>query len=543
MTLVKSLLFRTPLRYKVLSIALVTLLGFATYFAINLVLVHRNELRLDDIASTNYPVLERANDNLQALEKITETLNLAVITSEMDMLAKADGIHTNIHTNLDEMGKLQPEYMEYYANVHSALHEYFDVARNFSAGMIQHTVNMDELPKYSGIMTEKLETVRNTFEGFRVSMHSLFLHNLQEAKIAEMRALEYGGFIGILVTFIIVAVAFFVVRLISNDILNVANSLKDLADGDSDLSLRVTAHSRDEIGLLVNNLNAFLDKMRAIMQTLTTTVRALGDITVKISHIAENVDRSVGAQQSEITQVATAITQMATTIHAVAEHATETSSAAQTTNHLAENGQQTVNRAVESMSRLATDVDHVSDTIENLAQQTERIGSVLDTIQGISEQTNLLALNAAIEAARAGEQGRGFAVVADEVRTLATRTQSATKEIQTMIEQLQSGAYGAVTAIHSGREQTKVSLEQADAAGRALNEIAQAVANINTMNLQVAAATEQQSAVAQGIEDKTISISELANKTREHTRAAADTSDGLIAVSKELQLAVGRYKI
>jgi methyl-accepting chemotaxis protein len=202
-----------------------------------------------------------------------------------------------------------------------------------------------------------------------------------------------------------------------------------------------------------------------------------------------------------------------------------------------------VTASIHSIEELAKEIGNASNVITNLEQDSENIGSVLDVIRGIAEQTNLLALNAAIEAARAGEQGRGFAVVADEVRTLASRTQQSTQEIQTMIERLQQGAHNAVDVMKASQSRTTDTVGHANKAGEALNSISNYVGDINDMNLQIASAAEQQSAVAEEINQNVVRITDIAQHTSDSMQEIASSSNDLAQLSSNLDTLVSNFKV
>jgi methyl-accepting chemotaxis protein len=168
---------------------------------------------------------------------------------------------------------------------------------------------------------------------------------------------------------------------------------------------------------------------------------------------------------------------------------------------------------------------------------------VLDVIRGIAEQTNLLALNAAIEAARAGEQGRGFAVVADEVRNLAQRTQESTAEIQQIIENVQTGAKDAVSAMEQGSESTATCVEQANIAGAALDEITMAVNEIHMMNTQIATAAEEQTTVSEDISKNINEISHATTEIHTNIRQFNELANSLAQMAEELNTITTKIKV
>jgi methyl-accepting chemotaxis protein len=330
--------------------------------------------------------------------------------------------------------------------------------------------------------------------------------------------------------------------LIARPLKQVADRLLDISQGEGDLNVSLNASSKDEIGDIACGFNQFVEKIRHTIVQVADSSAQLGSAAGQLSAITEQTNQNVMQQQSETEQVATAMNQMAATVQEVAHNAANATASAVQADAAAQQGRQVVSRTIKTINGLAGAVANASGAIQQLAVDSENIGSVLDVIRGIAEQTNLLALNAAIEAARAGEQGRGFAVVADEVRTLASRTQQSTREIQAMIERLQSGTQNVVTVMEQGRTQAEEGVSQAAEAGRALDTIVGAVASINDMNALIASAAEEQSAVAEEMSRNITSINTLSSQTADGSSQTSLASEELARLATGLQHLVGQFK-
>ena len=355
---------------------------------------------------------------------------------------------------------------------------------------------------------------------------------------------QSAAVIGTLISLIIgAAVAFFVSRGITIP-LNATNTmLKDIAEGDGDLTVRVPVNTKDEIGDLGINFNAFITKLQGIIGEISGATSQLATAAEEMASITEETSAGVENQKNETTQVATAITEMTATVQEVANNAESASAAAADADSEAKAGNQVVSSTVQSITVLASGIESAATVIEKLKGDSENIGTVLDVIKGIAEQTNLLALNAAIEAARAGEQGRGFAVVADEVRTLAGRTQESTAEIEDLINALQSGSEDAVRVMTQSRESANATVEEAKHAGESLTSITRAVGTILDLNTQIATASEEQSAVSEEINRNVVNIQDISEQTSAGSEQTATASAELARLGEQLQNLVGQFKV
>ena len=398
---------------------------------------------------------------------------------------------------------------------------------------------------------EVLNTVEHpNWQKVRVATQGLFNEEVKSSQVlrAEMIAskdatLRNSLIIAALALLVGVIIAFFIVRGIRMAFDHVVTSLNDIASGEGDLTQRLDESGQDEVAHVAKAFNRFVAKIHDLVSQVSDSIGQLASASQQMSHVSQGTMESFVNQQAEIEQVATAMNEMTATVLEVSRNAGDASDAAKAADGGANAGNQVVQDVIRSIKELANEVTSTSETIHALDGDTEQIGTVLDVIKNIAEQTNLLALNAAIEAARAGEQGRGFAVVADEVRTLASRTQSSTQEIQQMIERLQSGAKDAVKAMERGKQMASASVEKAGQAGSSLSGITGAVSQIADMNTMIATAAEEQSQVAESINQNVVAINDLAVHATEGAEQIATASSDLEELSVRLQKIVGSFKI
>ncbi|NWE90312.1 methyl-accepting chemotaxis protein [Pseudomonas reactans] len=302
-----------------------------------------------------------------------------------------------------------------------------------------------------------------------------------------------------------------------------------------DMTVTFVAHSRDELGDLGQVFNGTVSKIHDLIERVGHTVSQVELQAGQVETVSAQSNQAVSGQRTQIEQVATAMNQMSSTAQEVARSAAAAVSSAHSVNDETVSGRGLVQSQQGSIARLATEIDQSVRVINQLATDSQSISSVLEVIKSIAEQTNLLALNAAIEAARAGEQGRGFAVVADEVRTLARRTQHSTEEIEQMISRLHSGVAAAVKAMGSSHEMASGTVGQSEKVQQALENILGAVGMIVDQNQQIAAAVEQQTAVAHDIDQNIVEI----NRAGEHAAQGAHQTE---AASRQLSIQVIELK-
>jgi len=330
---------------------------------------------------------------------------------------------------------------------------------------------------------------------------------------------------------------------ITRPISKMVEMIKDVAEGEGDLTSRLDESAQDELGTMSHWVNTFIAKLQKVITEINRLTEQLSNTATATATATHQAQANVAKQQTQTDQVATAVSKMSATVHEVARNAAEAETAAKQADSESVQGAQVVTNTITAINELATEVERASEVIHALETGSADIGKVVDVIKDIAEQTNLLALNAAIEAARAGEQGRGFAVVADEVRTLASRTQSSTEEIQQMIESLQAEATQAVRVMSESQKKAQKGVDHAAQAGQSLGAITISVSTITKMNAQIASAAEEQSAVSEEINQSIAGISHVADESAKGAHETAQSSEDLATMANQLQGLVRQFKI
>jgi methyl-accepting chemotaxis protein len=310
-----------------------------------------------------------------------------------------------------------------------------------------------------------------------------------------------------------------------------------------DMTVNFKASSRDELGELGEVFNGTVKKIHDLIERVGHTVGEVERQAGQVESVSAQSNQAVAGQRSQIEQVATAMNQMSATSMEVARSAAAAVSSAHSVNDETLSGRGLVESQQGSIAALASEIDQSVLVINQLASDSQSISRVLEVIKSIAEQTNLLALNAAIEAARAGEQGRGFAVVADEVRTLAKRTQQSTEEIEQMIAKLHGGVGAAVKAMGVSHQMANGTVGQTEKVQQALENILGAVGMIVDQNQQIAAAVEQQTAVAHDIDQNIVEINRAGERTAQGAHQTEDASRALSAQVVELKQLISAFRV
>ncbi len=531
------------LRHKILSIALIGAIGFLSYLAHTYSTANLNDQRLSKIQQVNFPILDRIGKSWLRLSAAKSNMQTAIGENELELIAKAKAEQEALNEMLEEIATLEPGYADEMSALTESFEQYMDSSEGLARAMMDGSAGFEQLAQSAQKMNSLYSSFTQDLQSFRDKAYNDFALGLQQAKDESLNAVVTGITIGMVVIFVLIATAWLISNSITTNINLIIKNLSSMATGKGDLTVRLSTSAKDEVGELVNQFNAFITHLQLMVKVLANLAKGVTERTDEVGEIALRTKTGILDQQSEIHQVAAAVTEMAQTAHEVAKNAHEASKSTDQADRESQNGQQVVQKNVVVITDLTNEIESARQVIQNLAGEIQQISSASQDILSIAEQTNLLALNAAIEAARAGEQGRGFAVVADEVRTLAARTGQSTKDISDIINRLLTGAKQAVEVMERSRERALSSATQSRTTGESLNSILEAVNAINEMNILVASSAEEQSAVAEEVSINISRINDVSDNTANEAKATANAASALSEQANQLQSIVNEFRV
>ena len=521
------MLSNLSIRLKILALPVLATLSLVIYAYITAANDSQNMALLERTRTVQFPVQQIAGESLVRLERIKETLASAVTVGELDMVKAAEKQADQLLKALESVPTFDASLREQSENLTAAVSSYLELAVPISRGMVEGTLDFAGLGEKTQRMATALSMAETQLGEFRDSREESFIQSIEHAKASAGSTLRMG----FILTGVTIVALFAVGLLISGSIVGsvkrVGGALRDMAEKDGDLTIRLKTSSQDEVGELVHWFNTFVEKLHTVIGETVEQIKPLAGQAQALQSLAGSGMAITDVQGRSTESTLVAVEEMSGSARAVAQNASEAFESAKLAEQEAQQGAGVVNGSVAMIQKLAEQLADASLSVRKLEEDSNKVTLVVDVIKGIAEQTNLLALNAAIEAARAGEHGRGFSVVADEVRSLASKTQDSTTEITDMIHGLQNAAAAVVGEIERANHQAVESVKGATSAGDSLATIKQRIESINGMNAEIANATDSQLSVSEEILKN---VSEVNDKTAE----AAKNSQSLNSVSDEL---------
>lgn len=534
---------KLSIQFKILLIPFVGAVGFCIYLAISVLTMNNIVNSLDNAYKVEYQLLQTSEFSLVNLDKINETLANAAIMGEEELLGSAnkyaDEMRKTIKANINK----DPQNSAFLQTLIDEFDDYFLKAHELSKEMVDGTANMSTMAEQSQVMAKKLKALQEKLTRFQQERYQSFTHAFESVSEQAHKTTTTGIILGLITVALLFIVATPIALGIKSNLRGIIESMKNIAQEDGDLTVRLSTHSKDEIGDLVFWFNSFIEKLQTIIKDVVNHATPLAETATEIQALSNQTKVAFQNQSDSINQSMHSVGEMNQSVADITNNAAIAADSAQKASEEANNGQNVVENTVNGIRELAKNVNESATTILQLQEDTNKVNVVLEVIRGIAEQTNLLALNAAIEAARAGEQGRGFAVVADEVRSLASRTQQSTQEINQMLESLQTAASTAVAMMEHSQASVESNVESASKAGESLHAITQTVTTINDMNSAIAAATEEQNQVSSLMVGHVNDIQGCADEATGISNEIAQASDRLHTLAHELDYITQQFKV
>ncbi len=539
------MLHNLSIKYKLAISPLVSLAGFGIFLAFVINVSLSNIERVDSIRDSAVPLVNLTSRNLELLNQIEGQFSTAVTTGETDLIDAATTTLNAIAGNFADIKRANAQVGTGTgtSDLEPALREYFAESAQLSRDMIAGALPIAEISARAKLKQQHLDALQRQLIEQKNLADNGFNSVIENANSAARRAIYVGTALGILLIITLLAISISISISLTRSVKNVSDSLRDIAQGEGDLTKRVQQQGNDEIGEMVRWFNVFIDKLQSAVSGVIAVSTPLAHAGERLNQVAEISAQNSSEQQYSTNALMSAMNELILSVGNIAENAAATATATRDTDLESKRGTAKVADAVASINDLATEITQAADVIGRLQKDADNVGVILDVIKNIAEQTNLLALNAAIEAARAGEQGRGFAVVADEVRTLASRTQQSTQEIQQVIQNLREASKDAVDVMTRSQQRARVSVDQAEAAGSTLAAISSRVASIDDMSHQIAAATEEQDHVTKSIQHSISAMSDSATAVAGSTREVNQLSEQLRDFVAQLHRVSSQFRV
>jgi methyl-accepting chemotaxis protein len=486
-----------------------------------------------------FPATLSSQEAGAGFQKLTKSYSDAVLTQDAGALSKADEAAQAVTASLQSIEQnvaADPVRKQQVAELETRFTDLARRSRAVYAAMASGGTSLSDqtqsqmagLARENREMEASLGQLRETLSGdFKAQLDSVTTWTNRQRVLATCAG----------------AMTVMVERRVSGPLLEVTASLKDIAEGEGDLTQRIPISSEDEIGELSHWFNTFLDKLQGIIRQVQENTRRLSEACDGISTASVEMSKGAEEQQAQAGQVATAMQEMSVTVQEISRNSNSAAEKAHGGAEDARDGGKVMERTIAMMQRVTASVDQAAKQVADLGSRSDQIGRIVGVINEIAEQTNLLALNAAIEAARAGEHGRGFAVVAGEVRNLAERTTKATQEIAGMIGSIQQETKAAVEAMVRGTAEVQQGVTAAEESGAKLQRIIEGTQMAAEAVAQIATAATEQASTTDEVNVNINEIARISNEFAAGAKKSASASESLSQLAVELDSLMSRFRV
>ncbi|MFP3426519.1 methyl-accepting chemotaxis protein [Pseudoalteromonas sp. D48-MNA-CIBAN-0056] len=526
---------------KIHAITCIAVVAFIIMVLINFLAIDDNRASLDEMGNSSYKVVKLTSANVGLLEKLDELYTQAVTFGEQDLITKADDTYKTIESNINLIKQMSNGYIS--NDVVKELADYEKISATIANGMVNGTADFSKIQQQAQLKTSLYSSVLESFKAAQQKADNRFFELVESTNTRSDNALTLMLAVSIVSLLLLLFMAIWIAKNIGSSASDAANNLSLLANGKGSLSTQLTVNSKDEIGQVSINFNAFIALLKETVLEVIAVCEPLMENSTRLVQGMEQAERATTKQTTDAEIVKQSMEEMKQSVGDISQSAANASHAAETAEKEVEQSRTQVQMSVNASRTLSDEINQAATTINKLADDTKNVSQILNVITSIADQTNLLALNAAIEAARAGEHGRGFAVVADEVRELASRTAHSTNEIRELLGALTTAANDSVTAMTSARDMATDNATAAEKTGISIEKIAEQMLEINGMNSQIAAATEEQTSVAAMVVENVSNMHVSFEDTMDSLLAVRDVAKNLHYLSDNLLDATAKFRI
>ncbi|KTD96309.1 methyl-accepting chemotaxis protein [Pseudoalteromonas sp. H71] len=526
---------------KIHAITCIAVVAFIIMVLINFLAIDDNRASLDEMGNSSYKVVKLTSANVGLLEKLDELYTQAVTFGEQDLITKADDTYKTIESNINLIKQISNGYIS--NDVVKELADYEKISATIANGMVNGTADFSKIQQQAQLKTSLYGSVLESFKAAQQKADNRFFELVESTNTRSDNALTLMLAVSIVSLLLLLFMAIWIAKNIGSSASDAANNLSLLANGKGSLSTQLTVNSKDEIGQVSINFNAFIALLKETVLEVIAVCEPLMENSTRLVQGMEQAERATTKQTTDAEIVKQSMEEMKQSVGDISQSAANASHAAETAEKEVEQSRTQVQMSVNASRTLSDEINQAATTINKLADDTKNVSQILNVITSIADQTNLLALNAAIEAARAGEHGRGFAVVADEVRELASRTAHSTNEIRELLGALTTAANDSVTAMTSARDMATDNATAAEKTGISIEKIAEQMLEINGMNSQIAAATEEQTSVAAMVVENVSNMHVSFEDTMDSLLAVRDVAKNLHYLSDNLLDATAKFRI
>ncbi|WP_333607304.1 methyl-accepting chemotaxis protein [Arsukibacterium sp.] len=527
---------------KIWSIIALALLAFAAVVTVSVNFTSKNNSTIESMRDYMYESSKLATQVRVGFESLDEFFTQAVTLSDPDILSTAQQHLASLQRNLQRLLQLNPEQQSLLQQLARGVEQYANTSSEIAGEFIEGTADFAVISDKISSKTQQFESLKQQFTVFEQQSDQRFTTAVQDVYENMQFSLQFILLLGGVLMLILAGLGHYIARQISLSARQLGESMAELASGKGNLSSRLEVVSKDELGTVATEFNAFISTLQASFAEVTRIIEPLTNSSRQLAEGMSQLESLTKDQTNDSSTVTRSMTELQQSVQEISSSAGYAADSANKANELAKNGFSKTRDAVNYSQGLADEIKQAQHVITELEEKTRNVTAILQSINDIADQTNLLALNAAIEAARAGEHGRGFSVVADEVRNLSTKTAESVTTVQRVLGQLNANVSNAVQIMKTAVGNAEHSASLATDAGSAIASISEEIEQINQLNSQIAAATGEQRQVADRIAANTEKMALSFEHTKGVQESVHDISDGLRGLSVDLSKVSAKFK-